>query len=96
MLVEGAKPWWKIWAKDPADPGSWGEHAVWVPKDSSIDDFACITWGIKKRMTKAFWQKYFVEAYALLSKDWIHRNNDLAPNGFKYQILAAKDMPESL
>lgn len=91
-VVEGTKPaFWKVWAKDPADPGSWGGHAVRVLAYDQ-DTYTCITWGKKLKMTKAFWNKYVVECYALLSKDWITRNNDLAPNGFTYQILAA-DMP---
>jgi hypothetical protein len=90
-VAMNTKPsWWKFWAKDPSDPGSWGGHAVRVLAYDQ-DSYTVITWGKKLKMTKAFWQKYVVECYALLSKDWVARNGE-SPSGFTYQILAA-DMP---
>jgi len=63
-----------------AKPGSWGGHAVFVPKYDA-NGFTCVTWGALKTMTVAFWNKYVDEAHALLSKDWITAKG--APNGFQ-------------
>jgi len=55
---------------DDAKPGSWGGHAVFVPKYDQ-HSFTCITWGALKPMTLAFWKTYVEEAHALLSPDWL-------------------------
>jgi len=60
-------------------PGSWGGHAVFVPKYDATT-FTCITWGAPKTMTVAFWEKYVDEAHALLSRDWIATKG--SPSGF--------------
>jgi hypothetical protein len=67
-------------------PGSWGGHAVFVPKYDE-HGFTCITWGILKNMTTAFWKTYVDEAHALLSHDWLLHKG--APSGFKLEQLKA-------
>ena len=71
---------------DNADPGSWGGHAVFVPKYDA-NGFTCITWGQPKIITLAFWKKYCDEAHTLLSPDWIAAQG--APSGFDLAQLQA-------
>lgn len=68
------------------EPGSWGGHAVWIPKYDE-NSFECVTWGRLKRMTLAFWLKYVDEAHALFSNAWLTANG--APNGFAQDALEA-------
>ena len=67
-----------------AKAGSWGGHAVFVPKYDE-HGFTCITWGELKTMTTAFWKEYVDEAYVLFSHDWMTRKG--APSGFKFAEL---------
>jgi hypothetical protein len=67
-----------------AKPGSWGGHAVFVPKYDA-HGFTCITWGALKTMTVAFWKEYVDEAHALLSQDWLTAKG--APSGFNLAEL---------
>jgi hypothetical protein len=69
---------------ESAKPGSWGGHAVFVPKYDA-DGFTCITWGELKTMTVAFWNAYVDEAHALLSHDWLAKKG--SPSGFKLAEL---------
>jgi hypothetical protein len=69
---------------DNAKPGSWGGHAVFVPKYDA-NGFTCITWGELKTMTSAFWSAYVDEAHALLSHDWMASKG--APSGFNLAEL---------
>ena len=69
---------------DNAKPGSWGGHAVFVPKYDA-NGFTCITWGELKTMTSAFWSEYVDEAHALLSHDWLASKG--APSGFNLAEL---------
>jgi hypothetical protein len=71
---------------DDAEPGSWGGHAVFVPKYDA-NGFTCITWGQPKIITLAFWKKYCDEAHTLLSPDWIAAQG--APSGFDLSQLQA-------
>jgi hypothetical protein len=64
---------------DKAKSGSWGGHAVFVPKYDA-ESFTCITWGQPKTMTVTFWNAYVDEAHAILSHDWITTKG--APSGF--------------
>ncbi len=67
-------------------PGSWGGHAVpLVAYDA--DGLTCVTWGKPLRMSWAFFAKYCEEAYALLSRDFLH--NDKGPHGFDLTALRA-------
>ena len=81
----------KIWDVVPhggahATPGSWGGHAVFVPKYDATT-FTCITWGQLQPMTVAFWEKYVDEAHALLSHDWLETKG--SPAGFNLAELQA-------
>jgi hypothetical protein len=67
-----------------AKPGSWGGHAVFVPKYDA-HTFTCITWGALKTMTVAFWKEYVDEAHALLSHDWLKTHG--SPSGFNLTEL---------
>jgi hypothetical protein len=69
-----------------AKPGSWGGHAVFVPKYNERT-FTCITWGALKTMTVAFWREYVDEAHALLSHDWLQKHG--SPAGFNLTELKA-------
>ncbi|HEX4319362.1 MAG TPA: hypothetical protein VHZ52_00560 [Acidobacteriaceae bacterium] len=71
---------------DNAKPGSWGGHAVFVPKYDATT-FTCITWGALKTMTVAFWQEYVDEAHALLGHNWIAQKG--SPSGFNLTELKA-------
>ncbi|MGC9157388.1 MAG: hypothetical protein ACP5FH_00245 [Terracidiphilus sp.] len=66
--------------------GSWGGHAVFVPSYDQ-NGFTCVTWGVLKKMTTAFWSSYCDEAHALLSPDWIGAKG--SPEGFNLQQLEA-------
>lgn len=66
--------------------GSWGGHAVSIHQYDS-DGLTCITWGQLQRMTWQFFRTYCEEAYAVLSRDWLRKNQ--APNGFAITELLA-------
>lgn len=59
--------------------GSWGGHCVYIVSYDA-DGLTCITWGALQKMTWAFWNAYFDEAYGILSPDWLAATG--APNGF--------------
>jgi hypothetical protein len=61
---------WTKKLSGPAQPGSWGGHAVDVV---GYDDegVTVITWGDTKKMTWAFWDHYCDEAYCLISVDFL-------------------------
>jgi len=69
---------------DDAKPGSWGGHAVFVPKYDA-HSLTCITWGALKPMTLAFWKTYVDEAHVLLSHDWLETKG--SPVGFDLEQL---------
>ena len=69
-----------------AKTGSWGGHAVFVPKYDK-DTFTCITWGKLQPMTLNFWNTYVDEVHVLLSPDWIAAKG--SPSGFKLTDLQA-------
>jgi hypothetical protein len=81
----------KVWdvvtpATADSKAGSWGGHAVFVPKYDAAG-FTCITWGQLQTMTVAFWEAYVDEAHALLSHDWIETKG--SPSGFNLAQLQA-------
>jgi len=67
-------------------PGSWGGHAVWVPKYTP-SRLTCVTWGGLQDMTWAFWKAYVDESHALLSPQFL--KNSEAPSGFNLAALQA-------
>lgn len=76
------KRWFHIhkFGVDPSTPGSWGGHCVWIIDYDAIGP-TCVTWGALQKMTWAYWSKYFDEAYAIISPDFINAAG-MAPNGF--------------
>ena len=52
------------------------------------DGLTCITWGVKKRMTWAFFAQYCDEAYAPLSRDWVNAQG-IDPSGVDLASLTA-------
>lgn len=77
----------EIWDVVPDDGGSVGGHDVVIPMfDSATETLTCITWGMRQKMTWAFFQKYVDEAYALLSPNWISSKN-LDPSGILWGDL---------
>ena len=51
-------------------PGSWGGHDVPIVGYSPTG-LTGITWGYAKTITWRFWLAYFIEAYGLLSRDFV-------------------------
>src|ERR1035437_8823012 len=83
---------WDVSSGPNAIPGSWGGHAVWVPKYVTNTDgtitFTCISWGGLIEITQAFWQynsavsgPYIDEVHALISKEFVNRKSGLNPVG---------------
>jgi hypothetical protein len=70
----------------PAAPGSWGGHAVDVV-GYGPERIEIITWGERKAMTWAFWERYCDECYCILSPDFLRAGR--APNGFDLAALEA-------
>jgi hypothetical protein len=69
-----------------AEKGSWGGHAVFIPKYDQ-NGFTCITWGQLQTMTTAFWNEYVDEAHTLLGQDWFNAKG--SPAGFDQAHLEA-------
>lgn len=72
----------------PGAPGSWGGHAVPVvsygPRGLTV-----VTWGALKRMSWGFLDAYCDEAYAVLSRDWIYKVQNISASGFALRELEA-------
>lgn len=72
---------------DRNQPGSWGGHCVPIvgydPKR-----LLCVTWGATKFMSWDFLRAYADEAYAVLTLDWIRKDN-VSPSGFNINSLIA-------
>jgi hypothetical protein len=75
-----------IWGKlGNGAPNSWGGHAVnCVAWDQHY--ITIVTWGALKKMTWAFWQNYCDEAYAVLSQDFVNKQQ-VAPNALDWASL---------
>jgi hypothetical protein len=79
----------QVWDVVPDDGGIVGGHAVVVPMyDAPSNTLTCISWGMRQRLTWAFWQKYVDEAYVLLSPAWLARKG-VDPSGFDMAQLQA-------
>jgi hypothetical protein len=70
----------------PARPGSWGGHAVDVVRYDA-DAVTVVTWGVLKRVTWSFWDRYVDECYCIISNDFLDEGK--APNGFDLAALEA-------
>lgn len=69
---------WKVVGDPATDPNSapysWGGHAIPILRFTNkpgAQGMTVITWGAPLRMTLGFFQAYFDEAYAVVSKDWL-------------------------
>lgn len=68
----------------PAQPGSWGGHAVdVVAYDAS--GLTVVTWGALQRLTWDFWDHYCDEAYCIISTDFLA--GGITPEGFDLPAL---------
>lgn len=70
-----------------AQPGSWGGHAIYLVGYDAIGP-VCVTWGLLKKMTWAWFGRYCSEAYALISKDWLEATG-ITPGGLDLAALEA-------
>jgi hypothetical protein len=80
---------WDVDDSADGEPGSWGGHAVFAPAyqdDKDAHVIEVITWGKKKRMTMAFWEKYTDEAHALLGFNWVNARK-ISPTGLDLGTL---------
>lgn len=85
--------------------GSWGGHAVWVPKyrtDAKTGKiiFTCISWGELIDITQDFWtyvdgdgNPYLDEVHAIISPDFLGFKSKKTPEGFDLGQLLA-DLPQ--
>jgi len=69
-------------------PGTWGGHALPLLAYDETG-FVTVTWGKVMRMTNAFLQAYCVEAYALISEDWL-ADSGISPPGLNMAALRAE------
>lgn len=70
-----------------AAPNTWGGHCVIIAEyDDVTNEFVCITWGKRQRMTYDFFTTYCDECYAALSSNWISQSG-LSPSGFNLAAL---------
>lgn len=91
---------WDVSSGDAAIPGSWGGHAVFVPKYATNPDgtitFTCISWGELIEITQAFWLytdhvngPYIDEVHALVSTEFLNTKTGTTPEGLDLaQMLA--------
>lgn len=88
---------WTVATGPDSIAGSWGGHAVTVPKYAfpaaapnthTPRTLTCITWGTELEMTWQFFATYCDEAYALLSADWLESDGK-CPEGFDLAALKA-------
>lgn len=69
------------------DGGIEGGHCVPV-EDFDASTFSCITWGEVIKLTQAFWNQYFDEAYAVITQDWLNAQGT-TPTGLNLDQLQA-------
>lgn len=72
-------------ATGDGEPGSWGGHAIWVPRQS-MTSLGLVTWSERKNMTWKFLFEYCDEAYALVSVDQL-KGSGKTPQGFNLAAL---------
>jgi hypothetical protein len=65
--------------------GSWGGHCVPVVAYDQ-HTLTVVTWGALQTMTWGFWQNYCDEAYAVLSQDFVNKQQ-VAPNAIDWSAL---------
>lgn len=93
-----------IWDVHPGEnngdntAGSWGGHAVYVPKyrtENGRTIFTCITWGASLDITQDFWtfqdadgNSYIDEVHALVSPDFLKASGE-TPEGLDLAAMEA-------
>lgn len=91
---------WDISSGPDAVPGSWGGHAVYVPKyrtENGQTIFTCISWGGLIDITEAFWVyndpsgngPYIDEVHALIAPEFLSLKTGKTPEGFNMAALQA-------
>lgn len=99
LSAQGQNPW-DVSTGDNAIPGSWGGHAVFVPKYETQADgtvlFSCITWGELQGITEAFWLyndsvngPYIDEVHALIAPEFLSLKTGATPEGLDLDTLKA-------
>ena len=78
---------WDVVATPDGAPNSWGGHCVAIG-EGDANHLTCLTWGARQLLTWAFWNRYFDEAYAVVTQEWIEANGD-SPSGFDLATLLA-------
>lgn len=76
---------WDVVNRPSGAPGSWGGHCVPIVA-ADHETLTCITWGAFQKMTWKFWNRYFDEAYACLTPDWIAADGK-SPSGVDLATL---------
>jgi hypothetical protein len=71
----------------PAEPGSWGGHAVDVVAYDEAG-LTVVTWGELQRLTWSFWDRYCDECWCIVSTDFLDGNGK-TPEGFDLAALEA-------
>ncbi len=62
-----------------ADPGSWGPHAIPIlGYNRNTGMMTTVTWGEEKELSRAFFEEYCDEAYALISADALTKGAPIA------------------
>jgi hypothetical protein len=94
---------WNLHHGADSIPGSWGGHAVWVPKYRTLADgsitFTAISWGELYDITQDFWLyatraegPYIDEVHALIAPEYLSLKTGKSPEGFDLAtLLAAKN-----
>ncbi len=79
---------WSLTRGAPARRGSWGGHAMHL---GGYDRYGVtfVTWGRTQRATNGWWRAYVVEAYAVVSVDWINPASGTSPPGLDLDLLLA-------
>jgi hypothetical protein len=86
LTAQRQKTWeWSRRLDGPAEPGSWGGHAVDVV-GYGADVLTVVTWGRLQDLTWAFWDRYVDEVYAIISVDFLDEAG-ATPNGFDLAAL---------
>jgi hypothetical protein len=78
----------EVWVPAPGlagKPGSWGGHAV-VLTGYDPAGLTAITWGAPKQLTWGFWRACGMEAWAVLSADWLEQSG-ASPAGIALNAL---------
>ena len=76
---------WDIGRGRNYEPGSWGGHDVPIIAYDETH-LTCVSWGQLQKLTWAGFAKYFDEAYAMISPEWLAPDAQ-TPEGFDLKLL---------